>query len=233
MFQKAPLLKWPDRQCLAAFLTYGFLLGVLWVLVYGGASWLTGLHDYRLRLGFAAEAAIPFVPAAAVIYLSLFPMIWLSLFILPTAEQIKQFAKALAWLYIISGIGFVFLPGAQPNPPPPIDGWTRPVFEFADWINLDYNLCPSLHVGMAVLCAYAYTRRSHLLASTAFWLWAAAISASTLLLRQHYLIDVAAGAALGYVVAKHVIHPSCRSFSPSETVPSTNPDAVAAPAPRQ
>jgi hypothetical protein len=152
----------------------------------------------------------------------------LSLFLLPTAEQIKQFAKSLAWLYIISGIGFVLLPGAQPNPPARIDGWTRPVFEFADWINLDHNLCPSLHVGMAVLGAYAYSRLSHPLASTLIWLWATAIAASTLLLRQHYLVDVAAGAALGYLVAKHVFHSSLGSSLPSQTAPSTPPEAASA-----
>jgi membrane-associated phospholipid phosphatase len=234
MSRKAPLvIKWPDRECVTAFLTYGCLLGVLWVLVYGGASWFTGRHDYRLQLGFAAEAAIPFVPAAAVVYLSLFPFLWMSLFVLHSPGELKSFARALAWLFIISGIGFVFLPATQPNPPPPSDGWTRPVFGFADWINLDYNFCPSLHVGMATLCAYAYTRRGHPLASLLVWLWAIAISVSTLVTHQHYLIDVAAGAALGYLIAKHVFRTSWESSSPTKNSPSTAPEAAAGPAPQQ
>jgi membrane-associated phospholipid phosphatase len=194
-------LKWPDRECLLAFLGNGFWLSVLWIVVYGGTSWLTGLHGYRVRLGFEAEMAIPFVPEAAFVYLSLFPMIWLSLFILPTPYEIGRFAKALAWLYVVSGIGFLLLPGEQAYSLPVVHEAIRPVFAFADWINLDYNYLPSLHVGLAVVCAYAYSQWLSIGPNSLMWIWAAAISASTLLTRQHYLADVIAGASVGWIVA--------------------------------
>ncbi|MBA3483474.1 MAG: phosphatase PAP2 family protein [Pirellulales bacterium] len=201
MTREAATFRWPDRACFGAFLLYGVLLCILWVVIYGGASWLTGLHGYRVRLDTVADAGIPFVPEASVVYLSLFPMIWLSLFILPTPYEIRKFAKALAWLYVVSGIGFILLPAEQIHSTPPIQGPIRPVFEFADWINLDYNFLPSLHVGMAIVCACAYAGQLHWTAAVLFWTWTAAISVSTLVTHEHYLADVLAGALVGFVVA--------------------------------
>jgi membrane-associated phospholipid phosphatase len=231
MPRKAALLAWPDRKRATAFLICGVLLSILWIVVYGGASSLTGLHDYRLPLGFAAEAAIPFVPAASIVYLSLFPLLWLSIFILHTAEEIKQFAKSLAWLFVISGVGFLLLPGEQTTPFPPVDGAMRPVFDFADRINLDYNFCPSLHVSMAVLSASAYTHRSTLLPGVLLWCWATSIAASTLLIHSHYVVDVLAGAALGYVVAKY--HFALGPCLPARNASSKSPATAAARASQQ
>jgi membrane-associated phospholipid phosphatase len=198
---KASRFTWPDRNRVAAFVGYGSLLCVLWVIIYGGASWFTGLHDYRIRLGWNEDSYIPFLPEMAVIYLSLFPMIWLSLFILPTPADIKQFAVTFAWLFVVSGIGFLIFPGRTYSPAESAIGLIQPVFEFADWINLEHNYLPSLHVGMAVVCAYAYGRQFPRRVAFFFWAWAAAVALSTLLTHQHYLADVVAGGVVGWLVS--------------------------------
>jgi membrane-associated phospholipid phosphatase len=74
-------------------------------------------------------------------------------------------------------------------------------FQLADWINLTYNSLPSLHVGMAVVCAYSYGRLTSPAAALGWWAWATAIALSTLLTHQHYVVDVATGGALGFIVA--------------------------------
>jgi membrane-associated phospholipid phosphatase len=198
---KASRFTWPDRNRVAVFIGYGSLLCVLWVIIYGGASWFTGLHDYRIRLGWNEDSYIPFLPEMAVIYLSLFPMIWLSLFILPTTADIKQFARTLVWLFVISGIGFLILPGQTFASAKSVEGHVQPVFEFADWINLEHNYLPSLHVGMAVVCAYAYGRQLSRRVAGFIWVWAAAVAFSTLLTHQHYLADVVAGGVVGWIVS--------------------------------
>lgn len=197
---KASRFTRPDRDRVAAFVGYGSLLCILWVVVYGGASWLTGLHRYRIDFGGNEESYIPFLPEMAVIYLSLFPMIWLSLFILPTPAEIKQFAVTLAWLFVVSGIGFLILPGQTFASTKSAGGPIQLVYEFADWINLEHNYFPSLHVGMAVVCAYAYGRQLSQLVALVFWAWAAAVALSTLLTHQHYLADVVAGGIVGWLV---------------------------------
>jgi membrane-associated phospholipid phosphatase len=197
---KASRFTWPDRDRVAAFVGHGSLLCLLWVVVYGGTSWFTGLHDYRISLGWNEDSYIPFLPETAVIYLSLFPMIWLSLFILPTPADVKQFAVTLACLFVVSGIGFLIFPGRTFSPAEAATEPIQPVFEFADWINLEHNYLPSLHVGMAVVCSYVYGRQLPRRIAFFFWAWAAAIALSTLLTHQHYLADVVAGGIVGWLV---------------------------------
>jgi membrane-associated phospholipid phosphatase len=49
-----------------------------------------------------------------------------------------------------------------------------------------------------------YARRAGLPGKMLLWLWAGVIAASTLLLHQHYLLDVLTGAALGWAGARAV-----------------------------
>jgi membrane-associated phospholipid phosphatase len=191
----------PDRPCWATFLWYSFWLTIEWVVVYGGANWIAGLHSYRVRLNLDFERQIPFMPESAVVYLSLFPMLWISPFVLRSPKRLRPFAVALAWLIALSGLGFLLLPSKQVGSLPKVTGVNGAVIRFADLINLTYNYLPSLHVGMAVVCAYAYSRRSPQKLAVFFWLWAAAIALSTLLTYQHYVADVITGAALGLLVA--------------------------------
>jgi membrane-associated phospholipid phosphatase len=226
---------WPTPEHLLAFVRYAVLIQLLWIVIYGGCSWLTAQHTLRVPLGTPWDARIPFVPAAAAVYLSLTPMLWLAPFLLRKQGELKTLAKALAWLILLSGLGFVLLPADAPMLPHAVASaaTATPLLRLADAINLNHNLCPSLHVGMAMLCAYAYTRRKHPMQTRLLWLWTAAIAASTLLIRDHYLIDVAAGAVLGFLVAKLVFCSSLGSSSPSKTAPLTTPEAAAAPTPQQ
>lgn len=202
MLKREAWIQWPSRQCWLAFVHYGALLTILWIVIYGGANWVTSLHPYRFRLHFDAELYMPFHPAAAVVYLSLFPMLWLSPFVLQTEERLKSFAKALAWLFLLCGLGFLLLPSEEVRVHETATNFFGQVFTFADWINLRYNYLPSLHVGMAVLCAYVYVDSAPPKLALLLWGWAAVISLSTLITHQHYVVDVLAGGALGYLIAK-------------------------------
>jgi membrane-associated phospholipid phosphatase len=185
---------------------------LLWLAIYGGADWITSLHHYRVPFGTPFDSAIPFVPAAAIVYLSLFPMLWLSPFVLRTPAQLRVFALALTTVILISGIGFVLVP-VQPIEVGSVGtDLFRRIFQFADWVNLKYNLFPSLHVAMAIVCAIIFSRSAPTAANIFYWLWAIAIALATLLTRQHYLIDVIAGGLLGAGVAYRL--PSYTTIKP-------------------
>ena len=55
----------------ALALTLSALFALLFAAVYGGANLLAGAVPWRVRPALAFEAAIPFLPAAATVYLSL------------------------------------------------------------------------------------------------------------------------------------------------------------------
>jgi len=62
-------------------------------------------------------------------------------------------------------------------------------------------MLPSLHVGMAVVCAVVYSAEFACKYTTMIWAWTLAISVSTLFTHEHHLFDVTAGGALGFVIA--------------------------------
>lgn len=190
----------PTRQTWRVFLLYAVAVQVVWLAVYGGASWLTASHARRVSLALPWDAAIPFVPAAALAYLSLPLMLWLAPLFLPTPGEIERFGKQLILVILLAGIGFVALPADQPPVPSTPAGFGAALFRLADRMNLDHNLFPSLHVAMATLAALAYSRGANTFAKLALAAWACGIAASTLLIRDHYIADVAAGAMLGAVV---------------------------------
>ena len=48
--------------------------GLLWfLLIYGGMDALTAHRSLRVKVNLEAEKAIPFIPEAAVIYMSIYP----------------------------------------------------------------------------------------------------------------------------------------------------------------
>ena len=194
---------WPSRDCWIAFACYYVLLAALWIVVYCGACWVTSLHCYRVPLQVDADLAMPFVPEATVVYLSLFPMTWLAPILLQTRERLRAFAEALAVLFICSGLGFLLIPSEEVRSMPMVGGTAGQLFRFADSVNLSYNNLPCLHVGMAVLCACFYSQGKSAPVGALVWLWAFAISISTLLTYQHYIADVFAGAGLAVLVARN------------------------------
>lgn len=199
--EKAAWICCPDYRCWSAFVVCGAWLLLEWVVVYGGANWITGLHNYRVEMQTSIDRQMPFKPAMAIVYLSLFPMLWLSPFILRTPLRLKSFARALAVLIAISGIGFLALPGEPLLVSAASSGSASEIFRFADWINLSHNYLPSLHVAMAVVCAISYSHVASSNATILIWLWAISIAVSTLYTHQHYLVDVVAGTVLGLFVA--------------------------------
>jgi membrane-associated phospholipid phosphatase len=173
----------------------------VWLAVYGGVNWITSLHSYRVRLWTDFDLSIPFIPAAAGVYLSIFPMLWIAPLFRRTREELHSLARALTWLILFSGIGFLLLPGDHGHSQPAPAGFNGALFNVADQINMSYNYLPSLHVGMAIVCAFAYSQCVSRRWGVVFWLWAAAIAASTLVTHQHYIADVVTGGALGYLFA--------------------------------
>ena len=195
-------LRLPSRAMMWVFFRDGALVSALWFAVYGGANWLAGLHDYRVRLWTDLELSIPFVPAAAAVYLSIFPMFWIAPFALHTTRQLQALAKALAWTIAIAGIGFVLLPSGHAHTVEPPTGFFGKIFWIADQVNMSYNYLPSLHVAMSVVCAYAYSAATPRKDLKCFYsAWVGTIAVSTLLTHQHYLADVVTGGALGLLVA--------------------------------
>lgn len=155
------------------------LFALFFCLSYGSADLLAGFVPYRISL---PRLEWPFYPETAVIYLSVDLMLLLLFLRLPV-DKLCRLVGALVSQTLTAVPIFILLPIA----PITASEIEAPfVYHLADWINLDNNYFPSLHVSYATTCALSA-------GGVLWWTWAMAVSASTLLCHQHYLLDVAAG----------------------------------------
>lgn len=211
------LFGWPTAGELkrTGALASGF--AVFFLLVYGGASWVTGFYPGGLRVDLPFERHIPFVPSWAAVYVSMDVLLLLSLFIFRAWQRMLPFALALCAETVLGALCFLVLPVEVAWPPRVVTGgWTQ-VFQLADTMNLERNYLPSLHVAFACTAALAYRERAGPVARAVFTLWALAIGASTLLIHEHHVVDVIAGAFLAWGVWR-VVAPRVREAAFLEAV---------------
>jgi membrane-associated phospholipid phosphatase len=201
-----PFLAWPGW----AHLRYAAVLSIfntLWfVLVYGGMDALTARRSFRVPVHFPAELAIPFLPAMTLFYMSVYVLFWMAPFVLRTRRDFRALVITLAFAIFCGGIGFLLFPAELAFRPPreqDLGIWAA-LFHFADKLNLTYNLLPSLHVTFAVICVAIFSARAPLVGKVFLWIWAAMVAASTVLIHQHHLLDVATGWLLALVCVKSV-----------------------------
>jgi len=202
---RPPFAGWPGWRHLQRTALLGLLVAGWFALVYVGADWITEQHAIRVRVHFAAELNLPFLPAFTLAYVSLYAAFAAVPFILRSRCEVRRLARDLALAIGVAGVCFVALPARLAYPPPPADlGLWTPLFRFADWANLDHNLLPSLHVTLGVLCLESFARQAAAPGRMVLSGWAGLIAASTMLIHQHHLLDVIVGGLLAWGIrARH------------------------------
>lgn len=152
----------------------------------------------------ALDYMVPFVPWGWVPYVSLWLYIGLVPGLLYLRREMVRYVTAAVLLAASGSSIFFFLP--TDVPPVPIDWSPWPVLVFLNAADFGGNACPSLHVGFSLLTAIWMTWLLRRVGAPG-WLhginigWCALIVWSTLAIRQHVVLDVVAGAALGSVMA--------------------------------
>src|SRR5690606_2457585 len=145
----------PGRQewCGQVVLALGF--AVLWAVSFVGADWVAGRVPWRIAVRLSFEP-LPFVPELVWLYVTLNLVLLCVPFVLQRVEALAACFLTMVLATAAATVVFVSLPV---DPIVPIgelpDGWTARAFRFADSVNLDRNLLPSLHVALAALGAVA------------------------------------------------------------------------------
>lgn len=206
---------------------------VLWIIVllaaiysYEPINHATGnLHVLRSPL----DLLLPFVPIFAVPYLAYIPFLALTILVLAVLdwEQFKVFALALIIASLAADVVYIFFQTFVIRPVVVGNDLGSILVRYVYAHDQPYNDFPSLHTAGSVLCGIAYFRWKRPLG------WAVlplvlAIVAATVLIRQHYLADVAAGlifAFTSYIIASMILHRRARRpqvVGKSERVPAAN-----------
>lgn len=146
------------------------------------------------------ELAIPLVDWMIVPYWSL-DLLFVGGFLVCTGRaELRSLSRRVVAATLIAAAGFIALP-LEPGYARSLEhGMWSPLFAALYAFDQPHNLFPSLHVAFALILHATYARHLNGLARRAAQLWFALVAASTVLVHQHHLIDVAGGAALGVVV---------------------------------
>lgn len=193
--------------------SYGLtVLCALWFyFVYGSADYITSLHSFRIRLHFNWEPALPFVPELVVVYESIYFLFAMAPFVLRTRREVVALAVTNVIAISVAGICFMMFPAQEIFPASGELGyWTQPV-ALAKRLALTFNFAPSLHVALPTICVLVFS--PHIAPSWKWmiWVWIAAISLSTLLFHQHYIVDVITGWLLAWLAVRLIYDRLIRS----------------------
>ncbi len=192
-----PFLHRPSRGHLLYTGLFSVAVALTFALVYGGANELTARRSLRVRIHLDAELGLPLVPAMVLGYVSIYGLFALPAFVLRRRREVQALALALLAVLLVAGVGFLLFPAEPAFPPPGDVGIWHGLLHFARTVALSYNMVPSLHVAMSVVCVAAFAERTGVAGKVLLCTWALVIGLSTLLTHQHHLIDVITGYALG------------------------------------
>jgi fatty acid desaturase len=162
------------------------------------------------------DRMIPFAPSFVVFYLSFFLLILTPLFAVDDRQELRDAAFGFGLILVLSGVVYLFWPTAVliTHRDPLLDGLLA--------LDAERNACPSLHASLAIYCALCVERKlQSRFARSALFLWTALVVASALLIKQHVAIDIAVGAALGWMVFGILFFPIQAEAGDSEPIMET------------
>lgn len=163
----------------------GYLAANVWGRVWGATD-----------VQFAFENHIPFVPDAIIAYLLIFPFLLAPVFLVKRYSDFIPVLGVYAALVFVSLVIFFQFPTIMARPNTPVYGFAGWLFGIIRAIDGPNNLFPSLHVSSVVYVAQVngfFCPK----AKWPSWVCAVLISVSTLLVKQHAVVDVLGGAVFG------------------------------------
>lgn len=159
-------------------------------------------HGIVHTIATSWDRSLPFVPIFAVPYLLILPVFWLTFgYAFWYQKRFTAFACSLIGVWLVSYAFFIFFQTHVNRAVIEGKGFPENLVRFVYAHDQPYDAFPSLHVAMATLLSlYFYHIKSRWLpAVLAFSLL---VAASTVLIKQHYLLDVVGGLLLSLSIAR-------------------------------
>jgi membrane-associated phospholipid phosphatase len=178
---------------LATFATVGFY----GLAAYNGALEARG-HAFTSPETFV-DRYIPLVVGWVWPYLSYFPMCFLPALLLRSMENLRRIALAYAIEFGLGFVCFYLIPMRMAQPEIVGTSLSHDAMRWLYRADVGYNIFPSLHTANAVMIACAFYRLHPRPWGVLVWIWALLIVCSTVLVKQHYAIDLVAGIALAFL----------------------------------
>ncbi len=184
--------EWKLKFFLGMVLTGAFWTGYF---ILGNASVLSG----KTMPLSAVDRMIPFVPEMSIIYVSQFISAPLIVWLMRSREDILSYCGSVI---LLSAFTFMIFSAWPTMVHRPDYSGGNIIYSWIVRIDSARNACPSLHAGFGILTAacanntFRDYRYGKILIAIA-WIWTLAVMLSALLIKQHVLVDIIAGSALG------------------------------------
>lgn len=186
---------------------YLLLFGIINFIFYFTIAALITTNEYNFLTPL--DLKIPFIPEFIWVYHSFIPIIALSLIGLVKSKRI--FLSAIGAFFtamVILSLFYVFLPSYYPR-----DLWPTTTDTLSDWllnltraIDAPNNTLPSGHNTFCWMIAFfmipTTCAKKYNWMLPIYFIWAALITTSTLVLKQHYIVDAIAGIILAFMCYK-------------------------------
>lgn len=154
----------------------------------------------RIFLQTPLDRAIPLVPVMVIAYLSLIPLIVAAAVVLAIADvrRVQALALAVTVALLASYLVYVLAQSYVIRPSPAGRDWLTAAVRQVYSLDPPYNDFPSLHTCLSAIVAVLWLR-THRRTGALVAAWCSLIVASTVLIRQHYLADVAGGLVIAWL----------------------------------
>lgn len=178
------------------FLIVGYFAGGYCLI-----NWINQFRTQYYDVSFAFEKNIPFIPAFIFGYILVYFSMLLLYLILDDSDDFRRAVVAYLSLTTVHYIFFLLIPVKFMLRPDltAVSGFGVDVTKFYYIIDMPYNCFPSLHVAYPTMAALV-SWRHHRYASSMFVVMTIVIAASVVFVKQHYIMDVVAGAMTATVL---------------------------------
>jgi protein-tyrosine phosphatase/membrane-associated phospholipid phosphatase len=171
-------------------------LCVLFLVVYGGTNWFTGIRSHVPSIYFEWERHIPFFPSMILPYMSIDLFFIAAPFVVRSDRERRTLAGRSTAAILISGACFLLFPLRFAFERPHVEGVLGLIFNNFRSLDLPFNQFPSLHIALLLILADVYDRNLKGLLRWSVGVWMVLIGLSPLLTWQHHVIDIVGGAVL-------------------------------------
>ena len=170
--------------------------GVVFMVVYGGTSWLTSIRAPVPTIYFEWERYIPFLPWMVIPYMSIDVFFVTAPFLCTTQSELQLLSRRIVFAIVVAGTCFLLYPLQLAVERPIASGTMGEIYNWFCSLDCPYNLCPSLHIELRTLLAYTFAKHTRGMTNILMHGWFSLIGFSTLTLYQHHVIDIAGGFVL-------------------------------------
>jgi membrane-associated phospholipid phosphatase len=194
------------------------IFGLIFEGFYSEGDYLY-LHAPKLYdLATSFDALLPMWRPFSIIYLSIMPLLLTAPFLLKEPRRLLPLGIAWSLELAIALAVYAAFPVRALSAPYDPSGIFGLLMQVTKGINLEGNTFPSLHVTLSVSAVWAYSAVVSRPWRIVFWTWGIAIVASTMLIRQHGIADVAGGLALASAVMVWAYPAIQRALATSEGI---------------